>query len=75
MSLLRHVAPILIPPIVETELLSLLPNWRIDHPEQGIGRGDPELLSAIRDHREVMSFRNILAHGYDAIDFVLLLPS
>ncbi len=33
-----------------------------------IQRADPELLSRIRDHRAIISFRNILAHGYDSID-------
>jgi len=26
------------------------------------------LLSRIRDYRDIISFRNILVHGYDAID-------
>lgn len=29
---------------------------------------DPELLQKIRDYRSIISFRNILAHGYDSID-------
>lgn len=29
---------------------------------------DPELLQDIRDCRDIISFRNILIHGYDAID-------
>lgn len=33
-----------------------------------IRRADPTLLNAIRDHRSIISFRNILAHGYDSID-------
>ncbi len=33
-----------------------------------IRRDDPVLLERIRDHREIVSFRNILIHGYDAID-------
>jgi uncharacterized protein with HEPN domain len=33
-----------------------------------IRRDDPELLPRIRDHRDIVSFRNILVHGYDAID-------
>ncbi len=33
-----------------------------------IRRDEPVLLERIRDHREIVSFRNILIHGYDAID-------
>ncbi len=33
-----------------------------------IRREEPNLLDQIRDHRDVISFRNILVHGYDAID-------
>jgi len=33
-----------------------------------IGRDEPELLSQIRNYRDIVSFRNILIHGYDAID-------
>jgi len=33
-----------------------------------IKRDEPDLLASIRDHRDVISFRNILVHGYDAID-------
>ena len=29
---------------------------------------DPELLESIRDHRSIISFRNILAHAYDHIE-------
>ena len=29
---------------------------------------DPLLLGKIRHHRNLVSFRNILAHGYDSID-------
>lgn len=29
---------------------------------------DPALLSKIRDNRDIISFRNILIHGYDTID-------
>ncbi len=28
----------------------------------------PELLERIRDYRSIISFRNILAHGYDSVD-------
>ena len=33
-----------------------------------IKRDDPELLERIRDYRDIISVRNILVHGYDAID-------
>ena len=33
-----------------------------------IRRDEPELLSQIRNHRDIISFRNILVHGYDALD-------
>ena len=33
-----------------------------------IGRADPSALGRIREHRQIISFRNILAHGYDAVD-------
>ena len=33
-----------------------------------IKRDEPELLSQIRNCRDIISFRNILVHGYDAID-------
>jgi len=33
-----------------------------------IRRDDPNVLAHIRDHRAIISFRNILVHGYDAID-------
>jgi len=29
---------------------------------------DPLLLDKVRHHRNIVSFRNILAHGYDSID-------
>ena len=29
---------------------------------------EPEILSQIRNYRDIVSFRNILAHGYDTID-------
>jgi uncharacterized protein with HEPN domain len=32
-------------------------------------RGDePTILDKMREHRNIVSFRNILAHGYDNID-------
>lgn len=33
-----------------------------------IKRDDPPVLERIRDHRNIISFRNILIHGYDSID-------
>jgi len=33
-----------------------------------IHRDEPGILQQIRDHRDIISFRNILVHGYDAID-------
>jgi uncharacterized protein with HEPN domain len=33
-----------------------------------IRRDDADVLEQIRNHREIVSFRNILAHGYDSID-------
>jgi uncharacterized protein with HEPN domain len=33
-----------------------------------IRRDDADILEQIRNHREIVSFRNILAHGYDSID-------
>jgi len=33
-----------------------------------INRDDPDLLARIRGYRDIISFRNILIHGYDAID-------
>ena len=33
-----------------------------------VRRDNPTLLGAIREHRNIVSFRNILAHGYDSID-------
>jgi uncharacterized protein with HEPN domain len=33
-----------------------------------IGRDEPALLSRIRNYRDIVSFRNILVHGYDTID-------
>ena len=31
-------------------------------------RDEPDLLSQIRSQRDIISFRNILVHGYDTID-------
>jgi uncharacterized protein with HEPN domain len=33
-----------------------------------IHRDEAEVLRRIREHRDIVSFRNILVHGYDAID-------
>ena len=33
-----------------------------------IGRDEPALLAQIREARDIISFRNILVNGYDAID-------
>lgn len=33
-----------------------------------IKRDAPDVLAQIRQHRDVISFRNILIHGYDTID-------
>ncbi len=33
-----------------------------------IHKSDPELLLTIPSYRKIISFRNILIHGYDAID-------
>lgn len=34
-----------------------------------IRRDDPDILARIRESRDLISFRNILIHGYDAIDY------
>jgi uncharacterized protein with HEPN domain len=33
-----------------------------------VSRDNPTVLDNIREHRNIVSFRNILAHGYDSID-------
>jgi uncharacterized protein with HEPN domain len=33
-----------------------------------VSRDRPHVLAKIREHRDIVSFRNILAHGYDSID-------
>ncbi len=33
-----------------------------------IRKDDPTVLDKIREHRSIVSFRNILIHGYDSID-------
>ncbi len=33
-----------------------------------VARKDPELFAAIPEAREVVAFRHVLVHGYDAID-------
>lgn len=37
-----------------------------------IHRDEPTLLQHIRDHRDIISFRNILIHGYDTIDDLIV---
>lgn len=31
-------------------------------------RSDPHTLSLIPEHAQIIAFRNVLIHGYDAID-------
>jgi uncharacterized protein with HEPN domain len=33
-----------------------------------IRRDEPEILTRVANHRDIVSFRNILIHGYDSID-------
>ncbi len=33
-----------------------------------VRRDFPDILPLIRDYRDIISFRNILVHGYDSID-------
>jgi uncharacterized protein with HEPN domain len=33
-----------------------------------VRKDDEQVLARIRDHRDIISFRNILIHGYDTID-------
>lgn len=33
-----------------------------------IDRIDPDTAARIPDHRHIVAFRNVLAHGYDALD-------
>jgi uncharacterized protein with HEPN domain len=33
-----------------------------------LSRENPTVLDKIREHRNIVSFRNILAHGYNSID-------
>ncbi len=37
-----------------------------------LARDAPEVLQRIRDHRDIISFRNILAHGYDNVDELIV---
>ena len=37
-----------------------------------IRRDSPQLLDRIRDHRSIISFRNILAHDYNSIDHTIV---
>lgn len=52
------------------ELLRSAVERNLNHGEalNRIDRDDPGLLSLIRDDRDIISLRNILVHGYDAID-------
>jgi len=40
----------------------------LESPSIGSKREDPELLQQIPEQRAIISFRNILVHGYDTID-------
>lgn len=33
-----------------------------------LARDEPELIKTISEYRQIISFRNILAHGYDSIE-------
>lgn len=37
-----------------------------------IRRDESSVLEHIRDHRDIISFRNILIHGYDTIDDLIV---
>ena len=37
-----------------------------------LGRRDPDLLSRIEHHRQIIAFRNILIHGYADVDDALV---
>jgi uncharacterized protein with HEPN domain len=37
-----------------------------------IKRSDSELLEHISEHHKIIGFRNILAHGYDAVDELIV---
>ena len=37
-----------------------------------IQRDEPAVLQHIRDHQDIISFRNILIHGYDTIDDLIV---
>lgn len=37
-----------------------------------IRRLDPGILLSVRDHRNIISFRNILVHGYDSVDDLIV---
>lgn len=40
----------------------------IGEAQNRIRSADAELLGRIRDYRSIISFRNILAHGYDSVE-------
>ena len=37
-----------------------------------IKREDPELLENVSEHHKIIGFRNILAHGYDMVDEIIV---
>ena len=37
-----------------------------------IGRSDEAIVARLTDHRRIIAFRNILIHGYDAIDMEIV---
>ena len=37
-----------------------------------IYKEEPDTLSQVRDYRDIISFRNILIHGYDTIDDLIV---
>ena len=37
-----------------------------------LAQHDPEVASAIGDYRQIISFRNVLIHGYDLVDHALV---
>jgi uncharacterized protein with HEPN domain len=37
-----------------------------------LAQHDPETVARIGDHRQIIAFRNVLAHGYDLVDHQLV---